>query len=88
MTVTTDDDLEVRDLEAELARERIRSANLQNALATSRCIGMAIGIVMERYKLTDEDAFMLLVRASQRTQRKLRDIAEHLVLTGAFDGAA
>jgi len=47
-------------------------------------IGQAKGILMERHKLTNDQAFTLLVRASQNTNRKLADIARYLVETGEF----
>jgi len=37
---------------------------------------------MERYKLTADQAFKLLAQASMAANRKLRDIADHLVATG------
>ena len=42
--------------------------------------------LMERYKLTAGHAFRLLARASQTTNRKLRDIAEELTQTRALAG--
>ena len=45
-------------------------------------IGQAKGILMERLKLTPEDAFDALRRASQRLNEKLRAVA----LTLAADG--
>lgn len=56
--------------------------NLTLAVQTRDLIGQAKGILMERYKLTGEQAFALLVRASQQTNTKLRDLAEQLVATG------
>ena len=38
---------------------------------------------MERYRLTAGQAFRLLADASMRTNRKVRDLAENLVLTGS-----
>jgi AmiR/NasT family two-component response regulator len=49
-------------------------------------IGQATGVLIERYKASPEAAFMLLVRASQQSNRKLRDIAEELVRSGALPG--
>lgn len=63
-----------------VAQDRI--SNLENALVSSRIIGIAIGIVMERHKLESADAFHLLVQASQRANLKVRDLAEQLVYTG------
>jgi GAF domain-containing protein len=56
--------------------------NLQVALQSRATIDQAKGVLMERYRLTPDQAFHLLARASMGTQRKLRDIAEHLVRTG------
>jgi PAS domain-containing protein len=60
------------------------TANLQVALASNRRIGTAIGILMAHQRITDAAAFELLREASQRTHRKLRDIAEDVVLTGTL----
>ena len=59
---------------------------LRHALATRDVIGMAKGILMERYKLSGDRAFAALTRASQQTNRKLRDIAEELVAEGTLPG--
>ncbi len=69
-----------------LAAERERTANLQIALATNREIGMAMGIVMQRSGCKPDDAFATLRRASQDTNRKLRDVAADIVLTGEVPG--
>jgi hypothetical protein len=61
-----------------------QSANLRNALDSSRQIGAAIGILMAHHRLTQDKAFLLLRDTSQRLQRKLRDIAEAVVETGAL----
>jgi GAF domain-containing protein len=58
--------------------------NLQVALETRALIDQAKGILMERYKLTADQAFQALSRASMNSNRKLRHIAEHLVHTGDF----
>ncbi|MGI9092487.1 MAG: GAF and ANTAR domain-containing protein [Mycobacteriales bacterium] len=49
--------------------------HLQRALAASREIGMAMGILMTRDQLTEEQAFAQLRAASQTLNRKLRDVA-------------
>lgn len=56
--------------------------NLRIALDSRDVIGQAKGILMERYRITADEAFDLLVAASQRGNRKLRDVAEELALTG------
>lgn len=57
-------------------------ANLRVALDSRDVIGQAKGIMMERYKVGAGEAFDLLVMASQRNHRKLRDVADELTATG------
>jgi len=61
---------------------RERADNLHAAMESRAVIDQAKGILIERYKLTADQAFSLLVQASMATNRKLRDIADHLVSTG------
>jgi GAF domain-containing protein len=63
-----------------------KRANLRIALASRDLIGQAKGILMERHKLTANQAFRLLVEASQLNHRKLRDIAAELTMTGDLPG--
>ena len=56
--------------------------NLTVALESRDLIGQAKGILMERYKINGQEAFDLLVVASQRSNRKLREIADELASTG------
>ena len=53
-------------------------ANLRTAVASRDVIGQAKGILMERYKITANEAFDLLAMSSQRTNLKLRDTAAQL----------
>jgi DNA-binding response OmpR family regulator len=65
-----------------LAEVEDRAANLQTALTTNRQIGVAVGVLMSREKITSEQAFDLLRSLSNRTNRKLREVAEEVALTG------
>lgn len=56
--------------------------HLVRAVAMRDLIGQAKGILMERHRVTADQAFALLVRASQQTNTKLADIARHLADTG------
>ncbi len=60
--------------------------NLQDALQTRRTIGQAIGILMERYSLTDQRAFAFLTRLSQHGNVKLRRLAEQFVAEAETKG--
>lgn len=72
---------QVAALEAALAR----IANLELALTSSREIGMAMGIVMDRHKLSSDQAFDLLSRISQHSRRKVREVAREMTETGIID---
>lgn len=52
---------------------------LNHTVVTRQLIGVAQGILVERHKLTPDQAFALLVRVSQHRNIKLRDLAERLV---------
>lgn len=65
------------------AEERI--AHLETALVTNRTIAMAIGVVMAARKLTEEQAHRWLTEASQRTNRKMRVLADRIVHTGSLE---
>lgn len=67
---------------------RERASGLAVALRTNREIGMALGIVMDRLRVTEGRAFELLTLASQNSHVKLRDIAARLVETGQLPPAA
>lgn len=63
---------------------------LRHAAASRDVIGQAKGILMERYKITDAEAFLVLVQASSRSNTKLFRVAEQLATTGILqstDGA-
>jgi AmiR/NasT family two-component response regulator len=52
------------------------------ALSTREVIGQAEGILIERERITSEQAFTVLRTASQNLNIRLRDIAQHIVDTG------
>ena len=56
-------------------------------LAVSRrdLIGQAKGILMERFRISADQAFSLLIRVSQDNNRKLFDVAEELTETGYLE---
>lgn len=66
----------------ERARDDARASDLGEALRTRELIGQAQGILMERERITGEQAFEVLRRASQHLNIKLREVAITLVETG------
>jgi GAF domain-containing protein len=61
------------------------SEQLQQALQSRAAIEQAKGIMMAREGCSPEEAFQILVRASQRTNAKLRDIATDIVARAQRD---
>jgi hypothetical protein len=62
----------VEQLEAEIAQ-------LKEALARRQQIGVATGLLAQRFAISPERAWSLLVRLSQNGHVKVRDIAEALI---------
>jgi ANTAR domain len=63
---------------------RNRADNLTVALGTSRQMGAAIGVLMVQERCTYDQAFVMIRSVSQRSHRKMRDLAEEILLTGAL----
>ena len=63
---------------------RQENADLIEALESRDVIGQAKGILMERYRLTADEAFDMLRRASQHLNVKLRQVAQDVSDTGVF----
>jgi GAF domain-containing protein len=59
-----------------------RAENFHAALSTRETIGEALGILMERERISADQAFAILRSASQHLNIKLREVAQQLVDTG------
>jgi GAF domain-containing protein len=69
---------------AEAARISDGLIQLRTVMMSRACIEQAKGILIERHKITEDEAFTMLAHASQRTNTKLRDVAAELVRTGTL----
>lgn len=58
---------------------RTEAEQLKEALRSSRVIGLAMGILVEREKCTEDEAFEMLRAISQKANVKLRAVAEELL---------
>lgn len=63
-------------------------AALMRKVETGQLVGQAQGVLMERYKVTPEQALALLVQVSQERNEKLLEVARRLVDSGQIDAAA
>lgn len=66
----------------ERAEDEQQIVTLHEALRTRELIGQAQGILIERERITSDQAFHVLRRASQHLNIKLREVARTLVETG------
>jgi ANTAR domain len=76
----------VAELQQRVLEAESRADNLQRAMLSNRRIGMAVGILLTRCRVTEDQAFELLRRRSMHCNQKLREIAEEVILTGTFPG--
>jgi GAF domain-containing protein len=60
------------------------AANLQAALVSNRRTGMAVGVLMSEHRITEQRAFELLRLASRNGHRKVRELADEVLLTGTL----
>ncbi|GHH93964.1 GAF and ANTAR domain-containing protein [Streptomyces capillispiralis] len=63
----------------------LTDAQMQEAITTRHMIGEAMGILMGRHRITEEQAFEILRTQSQRTNTKLREVARRVCETGAAE---
>jgi hypothetical protein len=66
-------------------RQEGRADSLEQALRTSRRIGMALGILMATRQATADAAWELLSAESMRRNVKVSALAEHVIATGSFE---
>ncbi len=76
----------------EIRQLRSNELRLSQALRSGRETGMAVGILMERYRIDRDSAFRMLRDDARSHQRKLNDVAEELLdaaeALNRFQGAA
>ncbi|MBA2638805.1 MAG: GAF and ANTAR domain-containing protein [Nocardioidaceae bacterium] len=87
----TDDDVDVAQVYAAHASVALGSAreesHLRLAIDARHQVGLAQGILMERFELDQQQAFAVLRRYSQQHNVKLRHVAEQLVVTRSLPTA-
>lgn len=71
----------------EVVNRVCKTRNLEGALESNRRIGVAIGVLMSRHRITEETAFALLRKDSQSQHRKLREVADEVILMGDLPSA-
>jgi GAF domain-containing protein len=81
----TEQDAAIAQLYADHAAVAVANARTEStlweAIEARKLIGQAQGILMERFSLSDDQAFAVLRRYSQDSNIKLRDVAQRLIAT-------
>jgi ANTAR domain/GAF domain len=67
------------------SRDRQEARDIHHAVESNRVIGTAVGILMSRHHLSQQQAFDLLSVVSQNTNRRLAGIAEDVVAHGDLE---
>ena len=62
--------------------------HLHRAIESRQVIGQAVGILMERHRLSPQQAFDTMVTTSQQSHIKLRELAPRINETGEEPSAA
>ena len=74
----------MRKISEKLLAESKQVTQLREAMETRDVIGQAKGLLMERFKINESEAFDLLRDESSQTNVKLRDVAARLTKTGTL----
>lgn len=74
-------------LRALLSARQAKIDNLELALQSNREIGVAVGIIVATSRCSADQAFEVLRRVSQHSNRKIRDIAAEIGYTGEIPAA-
>jgi len=68
-----------------LAEENLRlrdeALEMKRQLAARKLVERAKGILMRRFSITEEEAYLRLRNDSRRSRRSMRDLAEHIIQT-------
>jgi uroporphyrinogen-III synthase len=68
-------------LEEENARLQEETEEMKRQLEIRKLVERAKGILQQRYRLTEEDAYLRLRNESRRLRRPMRDLAEAIILS-------
>ena len=71
--------IELLEASAQIAQLEAEIAQLKDALAKRQQIGVATGLLAQRFDIAPERAWSLLVRLSQNGHVKVRDIAQAMI---------
>jgi len=60
--------------------------DLEDHLATRKVVEKAKGVLMEKYKISEQDAFRRIQKASMNNRKSMKDVAEAILLAEELHG--
>ncbi len=60
-------------------KEEELSVNMARAVTTARIVNTALGMLMERLKISHDEAFKMLRQQARNTQRRMADICQEMI---------
>lgn len=63
-----------------------RVKDLEDTLATRKVVEKAKGVLMEKYKISEQDAFRRIQKASMNNRKSMKEVAEAILLAEELHG--
>ncbi|MGH2487611.1 MAG: ANTAR domain-containing response regulator, partial [Ktedonobacterales bacterium] len=63
-----------------------RVKDLEDSLATRKVVEKAKGVLMEQYKISEQDAFRRIQKASMNNRKSMKEVAEAILLAEELHG--
>lgn len=63
-----------------------RVKDLEDSLATRKVVEKAKGVLMEKYKISEQDAFRRIQKASMNNRKSMKEVAEAILLAEELHG--
>jgi response regulator NasT len=63
-----------------------KARDLEDSLATRKVVEKAKGVLMEQYKISEQDAFRRIQKASMNNRKSMKEVAEAILLAEELHG--
>lgn len=63
-----------------------KAKDLEDTLATRKVVEKAKGVLMEKYKISEQDAFRRIQKASMNNRKSMKEVAEAILLAEELHG--
>ena len=84
--VVADSGADLPRLAAVIERQRREVARLRAQAAADTVLAMAKGVLMEKYGISEQEAFRRIQKASMNNRKSMKDVAEAILLADELEG--